>query len=145
MNVGLVGGGVAFNVVAPSAQATVDVRYVHASDRVRVEKIFRTLKKKYPHTKYRVMYDEKPYGILRKNGYVQTFARIAKECVGIDCQWARSHGSSDARFFNRAGIPTILIGPEGAESHGDQEWIDLPDLERYYVVLRRFVEEVART
>jgi len=143
MNIGQIDGGAAFNIVAAHARATVDIRYTTKSDRAKIERIFRDLHAQFPNTVYTVTHDVPPYGILRKNGYVQCFANIAAE-HGVECGWMKSHGSSDARFFNSARIPTILIGPEGGESHGDGEWIDIPDLTRYYAVLRDFVEAVAR-
>lgn len=143
MNVGQIKGGMAFNMVAPNAHATVDVRYTTKSDRAKIERVFRELRAHYPNTTYTVTHNEPPYSILRKNGYVQSFADIAAE-YGVECGWIKSHGSSDARFFNRVGIPTVLIGPEGGESHGDHEWIDIQDLKRYYAVLRAWVEDVAR-
>lgn len=144
-NIGTMHGGDTFNVVAPHATATVDVRYVRKSERTALLALAKKLERAYGHTTHTITHDEAPYGIVRKNGHARAFARIAQSLYGIECGWVRSHGSSDARFFNRAGVPTLLIGPTGGESHGDHEWIDIADLERYYAVLRAWINEVART
>ncbi len=144
LNVGLLEGGAAFNMVAPGARATIDVRYIRESDRRTLERLFLRVLKKYPNTVYTVTHSERPYGIRRGNTYAAAFARIAEEQCGIPCGWVRAHGASDARFFNAANIPTLLIGPRGGASHADDEWVDILDLMRYYGVLRSFVHEVAR-
>lgn len=144
LNVGLIEGGAAFNMVAPTARATVDVRYVREADRRTLERTFAQVLKRYPHTRYTVTHSERPYGIGRRNEHACAFERIAQEQCDIACGWVRAHGASDARFFNAAGVPTILIGPRGGGSHADEEWVDIVDLMRYYGVLRTFVREVAR-
>ncbi len=144
LNVGQIEGGAAFNMVAPEARATVDVRYVREADRAALERVIKRALKKYPHTRYAVTHSEKPYGIGKKNGYAAIFERVAQKECGIECGWVRAHGASDARFFNAAGIPTLLIGPKGGSSHADGEWVDIIDLTRYYGVLRSFIREIAR-
>ncbi len=141
---GLFRGGEAYNRVAAHATARLDIRYVSKEDRRAIQGIFKELKVRYPHVTTRTLHHSPTYGIARANGYARTFAKIAEELYGIECGWARAHGRSDALWFNRAGMPTILIGPKGGGSHGDREWVDIRDLERYYAILRAYVEEVAR-
>jgi succinyl-diaminopimelate desuccinylase len=144
INIGELSGGTAYNVVAGTARATVDMRYVRAGDKKKILSMLAQLKKKHHHISWRTIQNEEPYGILRKNGYVQAFASIAKKRHGIECGWITAHGSSDARFFNKADIPTVLIGPNGGDSHGDAEWVDIEDVERYYGVLKEWVMQVAK-
>jgi len=144
VNVGRVKGGTVANVVAPHAHALLDIRYVSKAERVRIRRLFSTLTKKYPHTRAHTMQDDAPYGIARHNKYAKLWQDIAHERYGVHCGWSRAHGASDARFFNEHGIPTILISPRGGGAHGDREWVDLKDLQRYHEVLRSFVEAVAR-
>lgn len=143
VHVGLMQGGESFNTLAPRATAMLDIRYTDARSRAKIQAILSRLKKKYPHTRIATVHDDPPYGIPRTNGYASEFARIAFERQGITCGWARAHGSSDARFFNRAGIPTILISPRGGDSHSDREWVDIRSLEAYHDVLRTYVTTLA--
>ncbi len=144
MNVGVIDGGVAFNVVAPHARAAVDVRYVSAGDRRALLQLLADLSKRYPHTRHRVTLHERPYGIGRTNDYATTFAELARELAHVECGWVRAHGASDARFFARKGMSTVLISPKGGDSHGDKEWVDLHDLDTYYDVLKAYVEAIAK-
>lgn len=48
---------------------------------------------------------------------------------------------TDAALFAEAGIPTVVYGPLGGGAHADDEWVDLPSVER----VRNVVCGVART
>jgi len=144
MHVGRMEGGETHNVVAPSAHAVFDIRYPSLRDRVRITRTLDKLTHRHEHVRVRVVHDAPPYGMSRRDPYARVFARIARERHGIVCRWGRAHGSSDARFFHEAGIPTLLIQPTGGGGHTDREWIDAGDLERYYDVFAQFVREVAR-
>jgi succinyl-diaminopimelate desuccinylase len=144
VNVGQISGGLAYNMVAGEARATVDMRYIHTADKKKILTILEQLEKTHPHISYTTIQDEHPYGILRKNGYAKAFASLARARHAQSCGWIRAHGSSDARFFSKADIPTLLIGPSGAGSHSDEEWVDLEDLERYYDVLKHWVLQVGK-
>jgi len=144
MHAGLIEGGEAFNSLAAHAKARLDIRYITKTDHKKVRSILAMLHKRYPHTKSRVLHHSPSYGITRTNGYAKAWAHIAKELYNIDCGWARAHGRSDALWFTKAGMPTILISPKGGDSHGDREWVDIRDLGRYAAILRVFIERVAR-
>jgi succinyl-diaminopimelate desuccinylase len=136
-------GGEGDNMVPAHADALLDIRTVQGSHAVRIQKKFAALEKRYPNTRFEVACNEPAYGVSTKNGDAKRFARIAHEQHGISCSWTHSHGSSDARFFAAHGIPSLLILPNAGGAHSEEEWIDLKDLERYHMVLRQFVDEVA--
>ena len=41
----------------------------------------------------------------------------------------------DAAFFSAAGIPTVVIGPDGAGAHSTDEWVDLRSVEQCREIL----------
>jgi acetylornithine deacetylase/succinyl-diaminopimelate desuccinylase-like protein len=55
-----------------------------------------------------------------------------------------AHGTSDGRFFAPHGIPILTMPPIGGGQHGSDEWVDLADLERYYGLMKQFVQEFTR-
>lgn len=143
MHVGRMEGGETHNVVASSAHAVFDIRYPSPRDRARIARMLDKLTRRHEHVRLHVVHDAAPYGMSRRDPYARVFARIARERHGVVCGWGRAHGSSDARFFHEAGIPTLLIQPMGGGGHTDREWIDVGDLERYYDVFAEFVREIA--
>jgi succinyl-diaminopimelate desuccinylase len=145
MHVGTITGGESMNQIAEHAEATIDMRYPKPTDLRAIETKLRTILKKHPAITIETAFGDDPYGIPKQNGEAKALARIAQKVTGKELGWARSHGSSDARFFARHGIPTLLFWPVAGGAHSEHEWIDIEDLGRFYDVLRAWVEEVAKT
>ena len=144
LNIGLISGGSAWNQVADTAQATFDIRYPHAQERKKIEGILARLLKKHPAIHLETKIDIEPISVGRGNGEAKAYMRIAKELYGIEVGWKKSYGGSDAEFFFKHGIPTLLIWPKAGGAHSEHEWIDLADLSRYYEVMKAWVQEVAK-
>jgi len=144
LNIGKVEGGKVANTVPGNAFALVDIRFTPQTSKKDLEKIIRSAQKKFKGIRVEEMIFGESYSIKRDNKYLKTFSEIAKEKFDKEIGFSVSHGSSDARFFAKKGIPTILIRPKGGGHHSEEEWIDLDDLEKYYEVLKLFVEKVAK-
>ncbi|KAB0268056.1 M20 family metallopeptidase [Microvirga brassicacearum] len=65
----------------------------------------------------------------RDHPFVSGFADAYRSVLGKEPDLAFGRGVSDANIFSgRAGIPTILFGPGGANMHAGDEWVDLDQL-----------------
>lgn len=65
----------------------------------------------------------------RESAFVQCFADSYRTVLGKDPDLRFGRGVSDANIFaGRAGIPTLLFGPDGANMHSGDEWVDLDQL-----------------
>ncbi|MDD4990046.1 MAG: M20/M25/M40 family metallo-hydrolase [Candidatus Pacebacteria bacterium] len=144
MNVGKIEGGEAINKVPGSAKAFIDVRFTPETSMVSVIKSIQMVKKNFNGISVKVIVSGHSSKIDPKNHFVQTFSKIAYDNFKIKTTFAVSHGSSDARFFAVKNIPVILINPEGDGAHSDKEWIDLKDLERFYFVMKKFVQQTTK-
>lgn len=61
--------------------------------------------------------------------FVGEFVGAYRNVIGKEPDLAFGRGVSDANIFSgRAGIPTILFGPGGANMHAGDEWVDLDQL-----------------
>lgn len=54
----------------------------------------------------------------------------------------KMHFASDARFFYKAGIPSIILGPQGGDIHGDTEWVSISSLVKYFELLETFIQQL---
>jgi len=142
MNIGKIEGGRATNQVAEYAQAFLDIRFPKNFGFKRISEIVKKCLKKFKQIKIEEIVFAPPYSIDPQNEYLQTFSKIAYEKFKIKTSFTFSHGSSDARFFLQKNIPVILIRPIGGNHHSENEYIDLEDLEKYYLVLKEFVQQV---
>ncbi len=144
MHVGTIQGGHSMNQIADSAVATIDIRYTSTKEYARIKKKLESLAKKHRRVTSKEIFGDREYGISKKNGEARALMRAAKQIAGREVGWTRSYGSSDARFFAKQNIPTLLMWPEAGGAHSEHEWIDLDDLAKYYEVLKKFVGQIAR-
>lgn len=143
LNVGKIEGGKAVNQVPDFAQAYLDIRFTEEASRLNIQKELKNITSSYKSIKIEELVRGSSYSLDVNNRYAKLFAKIVKNKIGKEPEYVASHGSSDARYFSEKDIPTILTRPVGGGHHSDREWIDLKDLENFYMVMRDFVEAVA--
>jgi len=144
LNVGKIEGGHAVNQVPDLAQAWVDIRFTTQTKKEDLQGLINKSLKYFPGISMTEVSFGESYSLDTQNRYFKTFVEIVSGKLNINPKFIFSHGSSDARFFTARGIPVILTRPTGGGSHSENEWIDLADLEKFYQVLKLFVEKVAK-
>jgi glutamate carboxypeptidase len=136
VNVGVIHGGTRSNVIAADCTAEVDVRIVKASDAVRIERMFRSLKPTDPSCKLLISGGINRPPMERKSGTVALFRqakRLAAE-LGFVLEEASTGGGSDGNFTAALGVPTLDgMGAVGAGAHAAHE----------HVVAKHLVERTA--
>ncbi len=144
VTVGQIAGGDQTNSTAATAWAEVDIRLASDMSYQRVSQLVADIVAKIDGVSVTELVHAEGFAQNEDDRYFADFRTIAKEVAGVDMTSGRAHGTSDARFFVGAGMPTIITRPEGGGSHEDEEWVDLADLERFYVVMKTFVTRVAK-
>ncbi|OHA63654.1 MAG: hypothetical protein A2842_02765 [Candidatus Wildermuthbacteria bacterium RIFCSPHIGHO2_01_FULL_48_25] len=143
-NVGVIEGGKAANQIPDFAKAQLSIRIPSESQTKALLKKIRALEKKFPSIKVAIVHATPSFRNDFKLSFAELFSRIAKNKYGIKTGLDLSHGTSDARFFVQRGIPAVSVRPQGGGHHGENEWIDLKDLERFYSVFKDFVIQVSQ-
>lgn len=140
----VINGGSIENQLPDFAEAIVDIRFIPdlTLDEVR-DKITKA-KENFVGIEIEEKTLTIPFALDRENKYFKSFSKTAKEKFDIETGFSISHGSSDARFFWDRNIFPIVVAPDGGGAHGEEEWIDLEDLERFYEVLKEFVKKEAK-
>lgn len=147
VNVGIVTGGSAANVVADQAKAEVDVRICDIAEAEALERMMRELveQPKTPGVTVKVS-----GGVTRPpmNPSKQTLdlchavEQIAAD-LGINIGWSFTGGGSDGNFSAALGVPTIdALGPIGGSTHGIAEYLDIASIEPRFYLLRRIIEHL---
>jgi tripeptide aminopeptidase len=144
INVGLIEGGSALNVVPDRAVVWCEVRSLK---RERVDSLVRELR-----TRFRACADEagagldfempwefEPYEITDAS---PTWRRAAGaiEWVGLVPQSVASCGASDANVLNARGIPTINLGIGAENPHAENEFIQLENLAAAPAIARELMQ-----
>jgi len=143
LNIGKIDGGKATNQVSDFAQTFLDIRFPKNFGYKKILTNLHRSLKKFKKIKVKQIVFAKPYSIDPKNKFLKIFSQIAYSKFKIKTAFDVSHGSSDGRFFAEKNIPVILIKPKGGGHHSENEYVNLRDLEKYYIVLKEFVKRVS--
>lgn len=143
LTISRISGGEAINQVPGQVSASVDIRHVPETTKKDLEKRIHRIMKKYKG----ITLIERAHGHAHtldlNHPYMQEYMRIAKaENVKISDTFA--HGTSDARFFAEQGIQVLTVSPRGGGHHSDGEWMDTRDFEKYYSILKEWVERITK-
>lgn len=144
VNTGIIQGGTMRNVIPDSAYAIVDIRYPNASALKRIQRILGAISARLPGIAWSPLYTGEPCTVPVGHPLIRSFFDETRRERRKPISFLYSHGSSDARFLIPAGVPTILVRPNGDGHHSDREWISVRSLEQFYRVVKRYVQQIAR-
>jgi acetylornithine deacetylase/succinyl-diaminopimelate desuccinylase-like protein len=137
-------GGVAVNQVPDRAEIDFDSRFVNIESMRKLQSQIGKLCMQHE-AELTILSRGVPANFDLHGKYLAPFARLVTDVTGIDVTGSKTLGSSDARFFAAEGIPVISLYPTGGGHHSSNEWISEEALYQYKTVVRRYLDEVART
>ncbi|MCG8514202.1 MAG: M20/M25/M40 family metallo-hydrolase, partial [Halanaerobiales bacterium] len=147
VNVGLVSGGTATNVVAEHAEAKVDLRITDMEELQRVEATIRKLveQPKTPGVKVHVTGGvQRPP--MNAGDATEKLCALVEEIgkrVNVAVKWAKTGGGSDGNFSAALGIPTIDgLGPIGGGSHSVDEYLVIESIEPRFKLLTELIKRI---
>ena len=144
VNVGVVEGGTAANVVPDRAEARIDVRIVHPEDREWVERALAELRPVDPEAELELGggWTRPPLEPSEATG--KLFARACEHGreLGLDLAEASSGGGSDGNLIGALGVPVLDgLGVQGGGAHSADEHVDLRSLPVRAELLGRLLQE----
>ena len=125
VNVGLIGGGVTFNVVAADAWAEVDVRVLRGEDGLAFESALRALQPAVPGTAFEITGGMNRYP-LEPNPRNRVLWQAAERCarsLGIDLDEGTAGGGSDGNFTSEFAATLDGLGAVGDGAHAVHEHV----------------------
>lgn len=150
VNVGVISGGTAANVVADYAAAEVDFRFSSISEAEALEKLIKDLVQKPKTIGVTSMVSG---GITRppmlpsnKTLQLCSTVTVLASDLGITFEWAKTGGGSDGNFTANLGVPTLdALGPIGGGAHGPEEYIQVDSIEPRFTLLCRIIKYLAES
>ncbi len=136
-------GGTVVNQVADKAEAILDMRFLSNEGHAQLQEKIVNIADCHG-VKVRTMYCIMVSKTNTTHPLVASFLKIAEKVHGKPLGKTRSLGTSDAHFFAKRGIPAILVRPEGGCAHGDDEWISKDGFEKYYQLVKAYVQKEAQ-
>ena len=144
VNVGVVEGGTAENVVPARAEARIDVRIANAADRARFEEALKELRTVDPEAELRLGGGWTRPPLQRSEGAGKLFARAREHGrgLGLELGESSSGGGSDGNLIGALGVPVLDgLGVEGGGAHSADEHVDLRSLPVRAELLARLLQE----
>ena len=131
VNVGVVSGGTADNVVAAEAEALIDVRIAHADDREPMERALAELRPVDPKAKLELDGGWTRPPLKRSEGAGKLFSRAREHGtkLGLQLEEESSGGGSDGNLIGAVGVPVLDgLGAAGTGAHSAHEHVDLESI-----------------
>jgi glutamate carboxypeptidase len=145
VNVGVVHGGARVNVVAPLAQADVDLRVMTMADGERMERAILGLSPHLKGTSLKVSggINRPPFEESSPGLALYERARAVGARLGLDLGRTGSGGGSDGNFTAALGVPTLDgMGAVGQGSHALSEHILVDSLPQRAALLAELILEL---
>jgi glutamate carboxypeptidase len=145
LNVGVVRGGTASNVVAAEAEAQVDVRYATYAEGERIARAMASLEPVLLGAQLAVQGGQNRPPLERTDAVVALYRRAAELArgLGLELGEGATGGGSDGNFVAGIGVPTLDgLGPAGGGAHAEDEHVMVNDLPRRVAFIRRLLEEL---
>lgn len=142
LTVSMLNAGHIHNQGPSEASATLDIRYKDQAEFVRILSGLEKLLAKYDGAVTGLI-DGAHYELNPDVPLVRTFIDMYERHLEQTVVMTRAHGSSDARFFTKHDISVVSFQPDGGGRHGDNEWISIPHLDKFYELLKSYVITVS--
>lgn len=136
-------GSTALNQAPAEAFAGIDIRYKDTADFTRIKNTYAELLQKYDGE---IIFENhgNSFTLDTSSPYVAKFIALYEQAAGTPIELVKSHGSTDARYFDALGMPVIMYRPNGGNAHGDGEWLSYDSWQKFHSLLEKYVLETAR-
>jgi glutamate carboxypeptidase len=147
MNIGLVSGGEAANIVADKATCVLDVRYWDNADYDRLTMAMKTMlatpfTPDITVTMERTAYLPAMYPTPQSGAFMKLVERCGDE-VGVKVLWTEAGGGSDGNHIAPTGTPVLDgFGPTGGSMHSPKEFLELDSIGPRTKLVRRVLESL---
>jgi glutamate carboxypeptidase len=143
----VIAGGTVSNVVPDRAEIRIDVRAWSMAETRRLDAAIRGLRPVLPGSRLQVFgaWSRPPMEVSEASLELFEGVRLLGRTLGLDLDWVRWGGSSDANLAASVGAPTIDgFGPLGEGAHQLDECIVVADVPRRLALLAEVVTSLAR-
>jgi succinyl-diaminopimelate desuccinylase len=134
VNVGLIHGGTAVNVVPDSASAKIDVRFPPGLKVSELEDVATALLAEIESVDIRTINSSEANVTDPREEIVALTVKNAREYLGGDVVANMRVGFSDARFYRYRSIPSVVYGPTPYGMGAADEYVTIEDLKAVFFV-----------
>lgn len=143
LNIGVIHGGDAYNMVPSTMWAGLDIRYTSDENLRQKEKLIDDLCEKYGLT-LKIITKVLPVPTDHTHPLIKQYIKSVQSVTGKKPKPFMSCAGSDAPYFVKFGINCIISCCKGSGHHTDDEWIDRASFKQFVPILRHYLEKTAK-
>lgn len=139
INIGKLFGGEATNKVPDFAECFIDIRYTEKDNPQKlIDKIKKMMSKEIT---IDVLLCEPLCYTSKNDKFLQNMKTKMRKMLNEKILFSKGHGGSDARFFTKYKIPSIIVKPKAGGQHGNSEWLNIDSSIKFFDILDSFIVE----
>lgn len=144
LNIGILQAGNSVNQIPAAAMASLDIRFADYDVYKYLKREISAICDRFDVNLRTARKANKPTFSDLSHPLIASFMNHVEIQTGVTPKPFKAHGSTDARFLAEKHIPCILLSPPGGGAHSNDEWIDKQGYEQFRIILRNYLDEVAR-
>lgn len=130
-------GGTAINQVPSSATMKLDIRYI-AKDKPNY--FINIIKQTNPNIEIKTILEGPVFKTNINDKNIKKYLNICKKVLNKDIEIIGCESTSDAIYFSKKNIPTIIMNPEGYYPHCENEYVNKDSLLKLYNIYKEFIQ-----
>lgn len=132
-------GNKIFNKIPDDCLVGLDVRFVAEEN----DEILKNIKEILPEDfKLEILAEEPALNTDVNDEYLKALRIAGENILGEKIILRGAQGSSDARHYVPVGCAGVEFGPIGEGSGSDSEFVNIPSLEKYYEITKKFLATI---
>ncbi len=145
----LIEGGSNLSTYPARCVVRLERRTIPGEDRETVQRemdfVLRCVKEKDPRFEARaeVFFARPPFEVSTEEPLVEAVSQAAREVLGAEAEYVGSHPWLDSAILAGAGIPTVIIGPDGYGAHGAVEYVSFSSVVQTAKILFSAIRKIA--
>lgn len=148
LNVCLIEGGVAINMVPDKCEAKIDIRFLPSQTKQeilnKISEALKELRKKKPNIHYEIEFlrYEPPFLTNPKNKFVKLLQKTAQDELKRKIPVVTSGAGSVGSAITELNIPIInSFGCRSGNVHAPNEWVDISTLPKVFEIYRKIIQD----
>jgi succinyl-diaminopimelate desuccinylase len=125
-----------FNKIPDHCEVGLDIRFLPSEAKDAIDRLKKIIP---PDLSLEIIAHEPALFVDDENNFLSLLKNAAESVTGRISSFYCAQGSSDARHFTRVGDAGVEFGPIGGGIGTDEEWINIPSLSEYCLILERFL------